>query len=105
MPEVGALMSGPDIGQVTLLIQTAASGVNNSLQGFHFIITPVQDGQTLDGIQYFFPDYQSGTSVPISVSGLDEGKDYSFCVTAVNVFGTSESTKSASVFAGIHTDS
>ena len=100
MPEVGALISGPSVGQVTLQIKTAASGINSSLQGFQFIVTPVLDGQNLSSIQYAFPDYQSGVFTPVSVSGLEEGKAYTFCVTAVNIFGTSKVTKSSSVFAG-----
>ena len=100
MPEVEALVSGPSVGQVTLQIKTAASGVNSSLQNFQFIVTPVLDGRNLSSIQYSFPDYQSGTFVSVSVSELEEGKPYTFCITAMNVFGTSEVTKSSPVFAG-----
>ena len=58
MPEVGALVSGPNVGEVTLQIKTAASGINSSLQNFQFIVTPVLDGRSLSSIQYYFPDYQ-----------------------------------------------
>lgn len=100
MPEVGALISGPSVGQVTLQMKTAASGINSSLQGFQFIVTPVLDGRNLSSIQYSFPDYHSDVFISVSVSGLEEGKAYTFCVTAMNIFGTSKVTKSSSVFAG-----
>ena len=100
MPEVGALVSGPSVGQVTLQIKTVASGISSSVQDFQFIVTPVLDGRNLSSIQYSFPDYQSGVFVSVSVSGLEKGKPYIFCVMAMNTFGTSKVTKSSSVIAG-----
>ena len=89
-----------NVGEVTLHVKTAASGVNSSLQNFQFIVTPVLNDQNLSSIQYSFPDYQNGVFVSVSVSGLKEEEVYTFCVTAMNVFGTSKVAKSSSVIAG-----
>ena len=47
------------VGEITIQIKTAASGViNNPAQGFFkFIIMPVLDDDTLDPIEFAFPNY------------------------------------------------
>ena len=97
----GDLISGPDAGEITAVIGTTASGVDNPSQAFWFVITPVLDGVEGDSIPYLFLNYQSGTFETIVVSGLEEGERYTFNATATNTFGTSEPVSiSASVFAG-----
>ena len=100
MPEFGPPRSGPAIGQVTLLIKTDASGVNDVDQGFQFVITLVLDGDQLNSISYPFPRYESGTLESIAISGLEQGKSYTFSATAVNRFGSSTPTNSPPVKAG-----
>ena len=100
MPMFGEVMPGPNAGEVTIMIKTAASGVDNPSQAFGFVITPVLDGVEGDSIPYLFLNYLSGTLETIVVSGLEEGERYTFNATATNTFGTSEAVTSASVFAG-----
>ena len=99
--QFGDVNSGPGAGEVTLEVKTVASGVDNPSQGFRFIITPVLDGEVLDPIPFDSFEYQSGTFESITVSGLEPGRTYSFSATAMNTFGTSSSTNSPSVPAGV----
>ena len=94
-------MSGPSMGEVTLQIKTVASGVNDSVQGFRFVITPVLDGDVLEVIPFDFPNYQSGELESITVRGLEPGRSYTFSVTAMNTFGTSDATNSPPVRVGM----
>ena len=99
-PIFGDLISGPNAGEVTIIIKTAASGVDNPSQAFWFVITPVLDGVEGDSMPYLFLNYQSGTSVTIVVSGLEDGENYKFNATSLNFFGSSEPVTSTSVLAG-----
>ena len=96
----GDLISGPDAGEITAVIGTTASGVDNPSQAFWFVITPVLDGVEGDSIPYLFLNYLSGIFETIVVSGLEEGKSYTFNATSMNFFGSSEPVTSASVLAG-----
>ena len=100
MPMFGEVMPGPNAGEVTIMIKTVASGVDNPSQAFWFVITPVLDGVEGDSIPYLFLNYQSGTFETIVVSGLEIGERYMFNATATNTFGTSKPVISASVFVG-----
>ena len=102
-PEFGSLSSGPGAGEVTLLIKTEHSGVDRATQQFRFVITPFLDGEAL-GYDASFdrPNYVSRTFESLTVSGLMPGQSYTFRATAMNIYGTSESTNSSlGVIAGI----
>ena len=95
------IASGPSTGEVTLEIKTVASGVNNPDQEFRFIITPEIDGNTLDPVQFDFPNYESGALESITVHGLEPERSYIFSATAMNNFGESSPANSRSVRAGM----
>ena len=99
--QFGDMNSGPATGEVTLEVKTVTSGVDNQNQDFRFIITPVLDGEDLDPIPFDSFEYHSGTFESITVSGLEPGRTYSFSATAMNVYGTSSSTNSPLVSAGM----
>ena len=99
-PEFGSLSSGPGTGEVTLLIKTEYSGVDRATQQFRFVITPFLDGEGLDySVSFDRSNYVSGTFESLTVSGLMPGQSYTFRATAVNIYGTSESTNSSMVTA------
>ena len=94
-PEFESLLTGPGAGEVTLLIKTEYSGVNRATQEFQFVIVPVLDGEELDYIRrvsFDRPNYVSGASESLSVSGLISEQSYTFRATAVNIYGTSGPT-------------
>ena len=99
-PVFGNLMSGPNAGEVTIMIKTVASGVDSPSQVFQFVITPVLDGIEGDSISYPFHNYQSNTFQALTVSGLKQEESYTFNATAINVFGASEPATSAEIPAG-----
>ena len=98
---IGELISGPSAGQVTMTVKTTISGINTSSEGFHFIVTPILNGNEEESRKYSFPNYQNGTFVMILVEGLKPGRNYQFSVTAANVFGSSLPTLSNIISAGI----
>ena len=101
-PEFGSLLSGPGAGEVTLLIKTEYSGVDRATQQFRFVITPFLDGEELDySVSFARPNYVSEAFESLTVSGLMPGQSYTFRATAMNIYGTSESTNSSLVIAGI----
>ena len=97
MPNFGTLMSGPNAGEVAVMIKTVASGVNSSQHRFRFIITPIASGITGEEMDFPFPDYQSGQFETILVQGLQRGKNYIFSGVSANIFGRSEAAYSASI--------
>ena len=100
-PEFESLLTGPGAGEVTLLIKTEYSGVNRATQEFQFVIIPVLDGEELDyRITFDRPNYVSGASESLSVSGLISEQSYTFRATAVNIYGISRPTNSSLVIAG-----
>lgn len=90
MPTIGALMSGPNLGDVTIMIRTVASGINNTQQNFRFIIAPMTGGVKGSEIVFPFPDYQSGHFETVTIENLPQGKSYIFYVAAANIFARSE---------------
>ena len=83
-------------------IGTPASGVNSAAQEFAFIITPVLGGERLESMKYNRSNYISGRFEAIVVSGLMGDTVYTFSATAMNTFGTSESSRiSPQVTAGM----
>ena len=103
MPMFGELISGPGAGEVTIMIKTVASGVEDPSQVFWFVITPYTDSIEGETVPYLIPNYQSGTFATIIVSGLEQGERYGFNATAANMFGASEVATSNFVTAGIGT--
>ena len=103
----GELTSGPGAGEVTLMIKTAASGIEDPSQVFWFVITAYTDTTEGESIPHLIPNYQSGTFATIIVSGLEPRERYRFNATAANMFGASEMATSNSITAGIgmHTNS
>ena len=100
-PEFESLLTGPGAGEVTLLIKTEYSGVNRATQEFQFVIVPVLDGEELDyRVSFDRPNYVSGASESLTISGLMPGQSYTFRATAVNIYGTSGPTNSSLVIAG-----
>ena len=97
VPNFGPLMSGPNTGEVVVMIKTVASGVNSSQHRFHFILTPIAGGIKEEEIDFPFPDYQSGQFVTVMVQGLQQGKNYIFRGVAANIFGRSEPAYSTSI--------
>ena len=97
MPNFGALVSGPNAGEVAIMIKTVASGVNSLQHRFNFIITPIAGGINEEERDFPFPDYQSGQFETILVQGLQQGKNYIFSGVAANVFGRSEPAYSPSI--------
>ena len=90
-------MSGPDTGEVAIMIKTVASGVNSSQHRFRFIVTPITNGVKERELEFPFPNYQSGQFETVLVQGLQQGRNYIFSGVAVNVFGRSDSAYSASI--------
>ena len=90
MPIIGALMSGPNPGDVTIMIRTVASGINDTQQDFRFIIAPMIDGVKGSEIMFPFPDYQSGHFETVTIENLQRGKSYIFCAVAANIFARLE---------------
>ena len=103
IPMFGELISGPGAGEVTILIKTVASGVEDPSQVFWFVITPYTDTTEGETVPHLIPNYQSGTFAMIIMSGLDQGERYKFNATAANTFGASGVVTSNSVTAGIGT--
>ena len=101
-PTFGDLLSGPNVGDVTMMINTRTSGIDGTFQLFGFFVFPILDGTEGDSIPYLFPNYQSGTFETIVVSGLEEGESYMFNATAINMFGNSEAITSDFVLSGIY---
>ena len=102
-PIFGELISGPGAGEVTVMIKTEASGVEDPSQVFWFVITPYTYTTEGETVPHLIPNYQSGTFVMIIVSGLDQGERYRFNATAANMFGVSEVATSSFITAGIGT--
>ena len=96
----GELISGPGAGEVTVMIKTVASGVEDPSQVFWFVITPYTDTTEGETVPHLIPYYQSGTFATILVSRLEHGERYRFNATAANTFGTSRVVTSNSVTAG-----
>ena len=80
---------GPGAGEITVLIKTIASGVSSPGHRFRFLIIPILNCTSQDQRQFDFPDYVSGEFVSIVVSGLEQGRSYTFSATATNIFGSS----------------
>ena len=97
MPIIGALMSGPNPGDVTIMIRTVASGINDTQQNFRFITAPMTGGVKGSEIVFPFPDYESGRFETVTIENLQQGKTYIFCAVAANIFGRSEPSYSPSV--------
>ena len=98
MPNFGTLLSGPNAGEVAVMMKTIASGVNSSQHRFRFIITPIAAGIAGEEVHFPFPDYQSGQFETILVQGLQQGKNYIFSGVAASIFGRSEPAYSTSIF-------
>ena len=101
VPVFRDVTSGPGAGQVTVEIRTVASGVNNPVQGFQFVITPVLDGVNQDSRSFPRPIYDSSQYIALTIDGLKQGSVYTFSATATNIFGTSESANSRPVSVGM----
>ena len=101
MPMLGELLSGSGTGEVTVMIKTVASGIEDPSQVFWFVIIPYTDTTEEKTVPHVIPNYQSGTFAKIIVSGLDQGERYRFNATAVNMFGASEVATSNLITAGI----
>lgn len=97
MPIIGALMSGSNPGDVTIMIRTVASGINDTQQDFRFIIAPIIDGVKGSELVFPFPDYQSGHFETLYIENLQRGKTYIFCAVAANMFARSEPSYSTSI--------
>ena len=94
-------MSGPNAGEITIIVMTAASGINGQFSGlFWFVITPVHEGINGDNIPHLSLNYQSGTFETIIIDKLKEGESYTFNATATNVYGSSQAAISVSILAG-----
>ena len=100
-PIFGELISGPSAGEVTIMIKTMASGLDDPSQVFWFVITPYTDSTKGETIPHLIPNYQSGTCAMIIVSGLEQGESYRFNATATNTFGVSEVAISNFITAGV----
>lgn len=96
-PTFGPLMSGPNPGEVTIMIRTVASGINDTEQGFRFIVAPVIGGVKGSEIAFPFPDYQSGQFETVIIENLEQGKSYIFYAVAANIFARSEPAYSPSI--------
>ena len=94
-------MSGPGAGEVTVMIKTVASGVEDPSQVFWFVITPIRDDVMGQSTSYFSRNYKRGQFIKVVMDGLDPGETYVFNATATNVFGHSESVTSDNILAGI----
>ena len=98
MPVFGDIMSGPNAGEITITVMTPASGTNGQFsQVFWFFVTPIHEGIKGDSVSHLSLNYQSGTFETIVINGLEEGENYTFNVTATNVYGSSQAATSQSV--------
>ena len=97
MPIFGPLMSGPNPGEVVLMIKTVASGTNDTRQLFHFSIAPMVDGIKGSETVFPIPDYQSGHYETVTMEGLEQGRSYVFFAVAANIYGRSEPSYSSSI--------
>ena len=97
MPTFGALMSIPNSMDVTMMIRTVSSGVNDTHQQFGFIITPIVNGVRGDDRIFPIPNYQNGHFETVVLDGLEEGGSYIFSAEAMNIFGRSEPVYSSSI--------
>ena len=88
-PMFGELISSPGAGEVTIMIKTVASGLDDPSQVFWFVITPYTDDIEGETVPHLVPNYQSGTFATIVMTGLEQGERYRFNATATNIFGAS----------------
>ena len=100
-PMFGELISGPGDGEVTVMIKTVASGLEDPLQVFWFVITPYTDSSEGETVPHLIPNYQSGTFATIIVGGLEQDARYRFNATAANMLGASGVATSNFVTAGV----
>lgn len=97
MPTFGTLMSKPNDSEVTMTIRTVASGINDPEQLFKFVIVPICEGVEEAGLEYPFPDYQSGQFERVVVEAVEKGGSYVFRAVATNIFGSSEPAYSPAI--------
>ena len=96
-------MSGPNGGEITINLMTSSSGINgqsSDSEVFWFVVTPVHEGIERESVSHLSMNYQSGSFERVVISGLMEGESYTFNVTAVNVYGSSQVATSMSITAG-----
>ena len=96
-------MSGPNGGEITINLMTSSSGINgqsSDSEVFWFVVTPVHEGIEGESVSHLSMNYQSGSLERVVISGLMEGESYTFNVTAVNVYGSSQVATSMSITAG-----
>ena len=95
------VISGPNRGEITLTIQSSASGIDGQFsEVFWFVIIPIHDGIEGESVSHLSLNYQSGTYETIIIDGLEEGESYMFNATAANMYGSSLTAMLISVLAG-----
>ena len=98
-PMFGELISGPGAGEVTVMIKTVASGLDDPSQVFWFVVTPYTDSTEAETMPHFILNYLA----MIIVDGLGQGERYRFNATATNTFGASGVATSNFITAGAYT--